>query len=169
MWISSIVVTFDIHWVVGCLSALVFVMFNYSPLLIVQVCFCYHHFGCYMSFRCIVVVSLFLLFVICHLRILVVTYLLNIIVVVHCLGAFAIIYLLLFGLVACCSSIWIFTIKGTLVSPIIDTSGCPWPKATMKSPVGARDLRPLWSFISFIFSYFLLFIWFIHFWKKKFF
>jgi hypothetical protein len=52
------------------------------------------------------------------------------------------------------------------------TSGCPWPKATVKSPVGARDLardlRPLWSFISFIFSYFLLFIWFIHFWKKKF-
>jgi len=31
--------------------------------------------------------------------------------------------------------------------------GCP-PKATVKSPVGARDLRPLWSFISFIF-YFL--------------
>jgi len=25
--------------------------------------------------------------------------------------------------------------------------------------VGARDLRPLWSFISFIFSYLLLFIW----------
>jgi len=38
-------------------------------------------------------------------------------------------------------------------------SGCPWPKATMKSPVGARDLWPVWSFISFIFSYLLLFIW----------
>jgi hypothetical protein len=24
------------------------------------------------------------------------------------------------------------------------TSGCPWPKATVKSPVGARR-RPLWS------------------------
>ncbi len=24
----------------------------------------------------------------------------------------------------------------------IYTSGCPWPKATVKSPVGARDLRP---------------------------
>ncbi len=36
------------------------------------------------------------------------------------------------------------------------TSGCPWPKATVKSPMGACDL---------IFSYFLLFIWFIHFWK----
>jgi hypothetical protein len=23
------------------------------------------------------------------------------------------------------------------------TSGCPWPKATVKSPVGARDLRPV--------------------------
>jgi hypothetical protein len=23
------------------------------------------------------------------------------------------------------------------------TSGCPWPKATLKSPVGARDLGPL--------------------------
>ncbi len=34
------------------------------------------------------------------------------------------------------------------------TSGCPWPKATVKSPVGARDLRPLWSFISFIFKIF---------------
>ncbi len=22
-------------------------------------------------------------------------------------------------------------------------SGCPWPKATLKSPVGARDLGPL--------------------------
>jgi len=29
----------------------------------------------------------------------------------------------------------------------------------VKSPVGARDLRPVWSFISFIFSYLLLFIW----------
>jgi hypothetical protein len=38
--------------------------------------------------------------------------------------------------------------------PIIKTSGCPWPKATMKSPVGACNLRPLF----FIFSYFLLFI-----------
>jgi hypothetical protein len=38
----------------------------------------------------------------------------------------------------------------------IYTSGCPWPKATVKSPVGAPDLRPLWSFI---FSYLLLFIW----------
>jgi hypothetical protein len=26
---------------------------------------------------------------------------------------------------------------------IIITSGCPWPKATVKSLVGARDLRPL--------------------------
>jgi hypothetical protein len=34
------------------------------------------------------------------------------------------------------------------------TSGCPWPKATVKSPMGARNLRPLF----FIFSYFLLFI-----------
>jgi hypothetical protein len=25
----------------------------------------------------------------------------------------------------------------------VDTSGCPWPKATLKSPVGARDLGPL--------------------------
>jgi hypothetical protein len=32
------------------------------------------------------------------------------------------------------------------------TSGCPWPKATVKSPVGACNLRPLF----FIFSYFLL-------------
>jgi hypothetical protein len=39
------------------------------------------------------------------------------------------------------------------------TSGCPWPKATVKSPVGARDLRPLRSFISFIFPYLVLFIW----------
>jgi hypothetical protein len=39
------------------------------------------------------------------------------------------------------------------------TSGCPWSKATLKSPVGARDLGPLWSFIRFIFSYLLLFIW----------
>jgi len=30
------------------------------------------------------------------------------------------------------------------------TSGCPWSKATVKSPVGAHDLRPVWSFISFI-------------------
>ncbi len=37
-----------------------------------------------------------------------------------------------------------------------NTSGYPWPKATVKSPVGARDLRPVWSFISFIFSYLLL-------------
>jgi hypothetical protein len=34
------------------------------------------------------------------------------------------------------------------------TSGCPWPKATVKSPVGACNLRPLF----FIFSYFSLFI-----------
>jgi len=39
------------------------------------------------------------------------------------------------------------------------TSGCPWPKATLKSPLGARDLGPLWSFIRFIFSCLLLFIW----------
>jgi hypothetical protein len=26
---------------------------------------------------------------------------------------------------------------------IMTTSGCPWPKATLKSPVGARDLGPL--------------------------
>jgi hypothetical protein len=39
------------------------------------------------------------------------------------------------------------------------TNGCLWPKATVKSPVGARDLRPVWSFISFIFSYLLFFIW----------
>jgi len=37
----SNVITFDIHWILGCLSVLVFVMFNYSPLFIVQVCFCY--------------------------------------------------------------------------------------------------------------------------------
>jgi len=42
---------------------------------------------------------------------------------------------------------------------IYKTSGCPWSKATVKSPVGARDLRPVWSFISFIFSCLLLFIW----------
>jgi hypothetical protein len=35
----------------------------------------------------------------------------------------------------------------------------PWPKAIVKSPVGAREFRPVWSFISFIFSYLLLFIW----------
>ncbi len=34
------------------------------------------------------------------------------------------------------------------------TSGCSWPKATVKSPMGACNLRPLF----FIFSYFLLFI-----------
>jgi hypothetical protein len=34
------------------------------------------------------------------------------------------------------------------------TSGCPWPKATVKSLVGACNLRPLFL----IFSYFLLFI-----------
>jgi len=26
---------------------------------------------------------------------------------------------------------------------IYKTSGCPWPKATVKSPVSARDLRPV--------------------------
>jgi hypothetical protein len=36
----------------------------------------------------------------------------------------------------------------------MNTSGCPWPKATMKSPMGACNLRPLF----FIFSYFLLLI-----------
>jgi hypothetical protein len=25
----------------------------------------------------------------------------------------------------------------------IITSGCPWPKATVKSPMGAHDLRPM--------------------------
>ncbi len=42
--------------------------------------------------------------------------------------------------------------KGYLAFSI--TSGCPWPKATMKSPMGACNFRPLF----FIFSYFLLFI-----------
>ncbi len=37
---------------------------------------------------------------------------------------------------------------------LLTTSGCPWPKATVKSPVGACNLWPLF----FIFSYFLLFI-----------
>jgi len=50
-------------------------------------------------------------------------------------------------------------IQLALLTCFILTSGCLWPKATVKSPVGARDLRPLWSFISFIFSYLLLFIW----------
>jgi hypothetical protein len=27
--------------------------------------------------------------------------------------------------------------------PSSSTSGCPWPKDTVKSPVGARDLRPV--------------------------
>ncbi len=40
------------------------------------------------------------------------------------------------------------------ITLFIATSGCPWPKATVKSPVGACNLRPLF----FIFSYFLFFI-----------
>ncbi len=31
----------------------------------------------------------------------------------------------------------------SLFVAVICTSGCPWPKAIVKSPVGARDLRPL--------------------------
>jgi hypothetical protein len=31
----------------------------------------------------------------------------------------------------------------TLTCDIIVISGCPWPKATVKSAVGARDFRPV--------------------------
>jgi hypothetical protein len=54
--------------------------------------------------------------------------------------------------------VWIYVQKAKMFLQRC-TSGCPWPKATLKSPVGARDLGPLWSFIHFIFSYLLLFIW----------
>ncbi len=70
---------------------------------------------------------------------------------------------------------WIMKIdKDNVEGPyttIIWTSGCPWPKATLKSPVGARDLGPVLFFLifyslfgpcpalPFIFSYLLLFIW----------
>jgi hypothetical protein len=30
-----------------------------------------------------------------------------------------------------------------VIETLCKTSGCPWPKATLKSPVGARDLGPL--------------------------
>ncbi len=46
----------------------------------------------------------------------------------------------------------LYTFSHFLYSNI--TSGCPWPKATVKSPLGACNLRPLF----FIFSYFLFFI-----------
>jgi hypothetical protein len=36
-------------------------------------------------------------------------------------------------------SLWIIC----YILPLKDTSGCPWLKATLKSPVGARDLGPL--------------------------
>jgi len=54
-------------------------------------------------------------------------------------------------------------LKATVKSPVGARRRCEVPcgcpsKATVKSPVGARDLQPLWSFINFIFSYVLLFI-----------
>jgi hypothetical protein len=33
--------------------------------------------------------------------------------------------------------------RSTASLRICCTSGCPWPKVTVKSPVGARDLRPV--------------------------